>query len=301
MLVSHPPFRSWRACSVALHIITATAFVSSIGFPHVLNAAPPVPHITVVADNPVEGLRALANQHDASYQVFLWRADAYLHDQFRNATIDQIATTLTKLGATKIAEWGTDPKSEEHVERFSVLKNVIKSKVGHSRTCIVELDQWRDSKEPSITVSILADFGQLFKIVAAHRDYPDGTVLDRIFGLRELELCAKDTPQLDSIEVSFGPIGFISDPKTGDGFTLDVKMTNPFPRGRLKAQSAAYMVYSGLEPVGWFPNYKENIVHVARDTLLPADGSGFDCQERGHPPTFISLGIEKESLHQPRQ
>jgi len=166
-----------------------------------IEATPPVPHVTVVAENPVDGLRALARQQEFSYQVFLWRADSYLSEEFAKMTFEQITTTLKKSGASKFNEYDI-LENDAHRVLYSIKLDVIKSTVAREASCIVELTHFRKSNVTSVSVSILLKFGKDFNTVASQRDFPKGTVLDRIFGLQDLTKRAKETSQLDSIEVS---------------------------------------------------------------------------------------------------
>jgi hypothetical protein len=245
-----------------------------------------------VGDNPVEGIRVLAAQRDGSYQVFLWRAQHYLEDQFRDTPFEKIKSTLEGAGAKQIEEWGTDENSYAHVVRYSIQENLLKSRIGRWSRCVIEL---RHAPKASVTfaqVSILAEFGMKFKTAAARRDFPKGTVLDRVFGLVDLEQRARETPRLDTIEVSYGQIGYISTPDLGNGFHLKVALSNPFAHGGLRDQRVYYMACSDLDPLGAInrggPDQKAT-VHVARDALVPgAVLSGL--LEHGYPETFGSIG-----------
>jgi hypothetical protein len=258
-----------------------------------------VPHVTVVAANPVEGLRALAAQRDVSFQVFLWRAYHYLNEQFRDVPFERIKTTMDNSGAKQLEEWGEEPDSERHGLRYAIQDNVLQSRVGRTHTCIVELQHYRKPNVTQVVPSIRVEFASDFKATAAKRDYPKGTVLDRVFGLRDLERRAKDTPRLDTIEVSYGPIGYLSTPGLGHGFHLDVSLSNPSPRGRLRGQRISYMACSGLDPLGTFYTHLappagsavglKPAVHVARDTLVAGAPLGGE-HERGYPDTFGSAG-----------
>jgi hypothetical protein len=234
----------------------------------------------------------LAEQRDVSYQVFLWRAYHYLNEQFRDAPFDQIKATMDKSGAKQIEEWGEDPDAESHVVRYAIEDNLLKSRVGRTHTCILELQHYRNPNVTRVEASIVVEFASDFKAVAAKRDYAKGTVLDRVFGLHDLERRAKDTPRLDRIEISYGPIGYISTPGLGHGFHLEVSLSNPSPRGRLSDQRVYYMACSGLDPLGSFYTQTEKskpAVHVARDTLVPGAALGGE-RERGYPNTFGSIG-----------
>lgn len=254
--------------------------------------SPPVPHITVVAKNPVEGLRVLAEQKDASFQVLLWRADQYLGEQFRDTSFETVKAVLDAAGAEQLEEWGEEDQSAQHLVRYVVKKGVFKSHVGRRHDLLVELRHFRKSNVTSVNAVLLVEFGLDFKKVAAGRDYPRGTVLDRIFGIIDLERRAKETPRLDRIEVSFGPIGYASTPGLGHGFHIEVHLSNPTPQGRLNDQRVYYMACSGLEPLGTFSTQKSDKkpeVHVARDVLVPGAALG-DLHEHGYPDTFGSTG-----------
>ena len=253
-------------------------------------AAPPVAHVTVVAKNPVEGLRALAAQRDGSYQVFLWRADAYLKAQFREASFADIKKALEDGGAEKLVEGGEEPEAERHLARYRIQKNVIRSRLGKSRDCILEVTYFRKEKATKFELSIEVEYGLPFKEAAARRDYAKGTVLDRIFGLSDLEQSAKETPYLEKIEIRYGPIVFINSPSPGSGFFLEVSMSNPEARGRLADQRIYYMACSGLDPVRRALSEEgKPFVQVARDILIPGACYG-SFRERGYENAFGSFG-----------
>jgi hypothetical protein len=256
----------------------------------VVQAAPAVPQIAVVAENPVDGVRALAKQRNASYQVFLWRAQHYLEEQCRDKSFEEIKAFLEAAGATQIGE--TDD-ANTHTVRYAVQKKVIRSRVGRSHTCIIELNEAPKAKQVWVQVSIMVEFGLDFKTAARRRDYAKGTVLDRVFGLIDLERRARETPRLDSIEVSYGLIGYISSPDWGNGFHLAVYMSNPSPRGKLNSQHLYYMAVSGLDPLGPWSNrvdLDKATIHVARDTLVPGVLFADHFPEHRYPPTFGSVG-----------
>ena len=183
-----------------------------------------------------------------------------------------------------------------HNIRYLVQSQVIKSHAGRQHDLLIELEHYR-KPDLMITHSVIrVEFGIPFKKAAAARDYPHGTVLDRVFGIIDLERRAKETPRLDSIEVSFGKIESVSSPTFGRGFHLDVTLSNPSPRAELYEQSVYYSVCCGLEPLGEFnlpgsPPRKPE-VHVARDILVP-DAVPFGEKEHGYPKTFYSSGSEE--------
>src|SRR5450432_601161 len=56
--------------------------------------APAVPHLAVVADNAVDGLRALGGRREESFQVLLWRTNNYLWDHFKDTKLEAIRKEL---------------------------------------------------------------------------------------------------------------------------------------------------------------------------------------------------------------
>jgi hypothetical protein len=258
--------------------------------------APEVPYVTVVADNPVDGVRALASRKGESFQVFLWRAQHYLDDVFRTTSFEEIRSILEKHGAKQIQEWGTQEGSDLHVVRYAVLERVIKSRVGKAYTCVIEVRHAPKApvaNQIQTSVVILSEFGIDFKAAAAQRDFPKGTVLDRVFGLIDLEKRAKETSRLETIEISYGEIGYLSTRGLGMGFHLEVAQSNPTSHGHLADQTVYYMACSGLDPLGGLnvsdQNKAKARIHVARDTLIPGAALE-DLHEHGYPDTFGSIG-----------
>lgn len=292
-----------RALSPVMSAVQTFALTLSILPCSAGAAAPPVPHLTIIADNAVDALRALAARREESYQVLLWRADNYLREHFKNMKLEAITKELDAAGARKISEWGEDPTGELHNIRYLVQSHVIKSHVGRQHDLLIELEHYR-KPDLLITHSVIrVEFGIPFKKAAAARDYPHGTVLDCVFSIIELERRAKDTPRLDSIEVSYGKIGSVSSPIFGRGFHLDVVLSNPSSRAELYEQSVTYAVCSGLEPLGEFnlpasPPRKPE-AHVARDILVP-DAVPFGEKEHGYPQTFYITGSGESRRPAPR-
>jgi hypothetical protein len=257
-----------------------------------------VPQVTVVAHNVVDGLRALAAHPHGSYQVLLWRAHRFLHEHFKDPKFEAVLAELDAGGAKRIQEWGERENSQIHVVRYFLKSEVIKSHDGRSHDFIVEVSHYRGARDfTTLEPSILVKFGFPFSQAAAKRDYPHGTVLDRVFGIQGLISFAKETPRLESIEVQYREIGSASTPGMGEGFYITVELTDPAGHGKWISQSAGYMVCSGLEPLGSFwQQLKPLDLHVAEDTLIPGASFG-DSDEKGYPDTFTSMGSTLTPRH----
>ena len=194
-------------------------------------------------------------------------------------------------GAKRIQEWGQGENSQSHVARYLLKSDVIKSHDGRSHDFMVEVSHYHAARDfTTLEPSILVKFGFSFSQAAARRDYPHGTVLDRVFGIQGLVSCAKETPRLESIEVQYCEIGSASTPGMGEGLYITVELTDPAGHGKWINQSASYMACSGLEPLGSFYQKLQPFdVHVAEDTLIPGASFG-DAHEKGYPDTFTDMG-----------
>ena len=292
-LFSHKNPRMRRDRALAFPVSASAALALWIMSRVAMAAAPPVPHVTVVAANAVDGLKALAGRREESFQVLLWRADQYLGEHFKSAKLAAIRKELEEGGARQVEEWGEEESMDRHVIHYLVRSNVIQSRVGRRHDLLIEILDQPKSGLTRVEAILRIEFGIPFKKAAAMRDYAEGTVLDRVFGIIDLERRAKETPRLDRIDVMFGEIGYASSPGLGFGFHLDVAMSDPTSHGRLIDQSVSYMACSGLEPLGWLYQPRglgQAKVHVARDILVPGSAPGGGEHEHGYPDTFGSLG-----------
>lgn len=223
----------------------------------------------MVARNAVEGLRALARHPHGSYQVLLWRADHFLEDRFKDGKFDAVAAEMEAGGAEKIDEWGVEPQWEIRTVRYRVGKSVIKSHDGTSHDLVVAIQYYRKSDFTRVYPLIIVAFGFGFAKAAAKCDYPQGTVLDRVFTIDHLANKVKVTPRLDSIEIRVGVLGYPSNQNFGYGFILDVNLSDPKGKGPLVTQKMTYMCCSDLEPLdGIYRGPEERAaIHLACDTL----------------------------------
>ncbi len=113
-----------------------------------------------------------------------------------------------------------------------------------------------------------------------------------MFGLLDLENRAKETPQVDSIEISYGQFVYMNSPSL-HGLFVDVALSNLAVQGRLKQQTVRYMASSSLGPVNGFAvtgrgwdGHPEAGINVVRDELI-TDAFRFDgCEEHGYRKTF---------------
>lgn len=232
------------------------------------NSNAQVAQVTVVADNAVEGIRALAANPHGSYQVLLWRSYRFLREHFKDAKFDSVLKEFDVSGAKRIEEWGERDDAEIHVVRYLLKSDVIRSHDGRSHDLIVAVTYYRASNLTTLEPSILVKFGLSFSKAAAMRDYQIGSVLDRVFENADLRQRARVTSRLASIEAGFSEIVWPSSSAKGYGFDLDVKLSDPTLRSKLIDQSASYIAYSGLEPLSADGEFHPEIF-VPRDVLIP--------------------------------
>ena len=121
----------------------------------------------MVADNPVEGLRALAKRQNESCQIFLWRADHYVEEQFRGKTLEEVQTELEKGGAGKEANWNPNGDDGSQILRYLVQEDVIKSRITRGDKVLVEITQYKGQTK--------------IDEVRRERDFEKGTMLDHFF------------------------------------------------------------------------------------------------------------------------
>jgi hypothetical protein len=227
----------------------------------------------------VAGLRVLVGSPHGSYQVLLWRAERLLSERLKGQSLEQIRAEFEKGGAEKVEEWGEE--SDVHVLRYRIQRNVMKSSVGRSHDLLVQIWQHK-SGAPLMRPVLLVRFDAPFKSVAARRDYPKGTVLDRVFGIYDLIGEAKKKPWLESIEINAGRVGFFSSPG-GYGFQVFVKLTNEKSGEASEEHTVGFMVCSGLEPTDL--QRVTGGAFVARD-ILRTDVFFDALREHGYPAAF---------------
>ncbi len=81
-----------------LRAASIIAIAASLAGRCVCAEPPPIPSVTVIADNPVQGLRLLAKEKKTSFQVFLWRANRYLDEWSRSSTLESLTLENIKKG-----------------------------------------------------------------------------------------------------------------------------------------------------------------------------------------------------------